>query len=45
MALTPKAEADDAPVVPPPSSMTVDHIRKPLLYTATGKPLVRKTGF
>ena len=36
----------DLPIVPPPSNMTVDwSAKKPILYTANGKPLARKVGF
>ena len=40
-----RLEVDDRPIVPPPASMTVDHEFKPVLYTADGKPLVRKAGY
>lgn len=33
------------PIVQPPSSVTVDHERKPVLYQHDGKPLVRKIGY
>lgn len=37
---------DHQPIVPPPSTMTVDWlVKKPVLYTANGKPLARKVGF
>lgn len=31
--------------VPPPTAPTVDHEHKVVLFTADGKPLVRKAGF
>lgn len=37
--------ADELPIIPPPSTTTVDLLRKPALYTADGKPLVRVIGF
>lgn len=38
--------SEEAPIVPPPSSMTVPADRKPpVLYTADGKPLARKVWF
>jgi hypothetical protein len=38
--------SDDAPIIPPPSSVTVDMERKPVLYLPDGKTvLVRKVGF
>ena len=30
---------------PPPSGVTVDYERKPILYSALGQPLVRRIGF
>ena len=36
---------DDLPIVPPPSTMTVTHDPKPILYTADGKPLARQCGY
>lgn len=36
---------DDAPIVPPPATVVVEHERKPVLYTPDGKALVRKVGF
>lgn len=42
---TPKATTDDQPIVPPPSSFTVSHEHKPVLFTADGKALVRRCGF
>ena len=32
-------------VIDPPQSFTVDFERKPILYTADGKALVRQAGF
>ncbi len=29
------------PILPPPSSVTVDYERKPVLYDHSGKPLVK----
>ena len=31
--------------IPPPSTMTVEHDRKPILYLPDGKVLVRVPGF
>ena len=31
--------------IPPPSTMTVDHERRPILYLPDGKVLVRVPGF
>lgn len=47
MAETPKPKASDDyyPVISPPSSMTVDLERKPILYLPNGKVLVRRVGF
>lgn len=36
---------DDQPIIPPPSSVTVDLERKPVIYLANGKALVRNIGF
>lgn len=33
---------EDAPIVPPPSTFTVDHERKPVLYLPDGRVLVRR---
>ncbi len=33
---------DDAPILPPPSSLTVEFERKPVLYLPDGTPLVRR---
>lgn len=41
----PKATYDDAPIVPPPSTMDVDFKRKPILYLPNGKVLVIRAGF
>lgn len=35
----------DWDIIAPPSSFTVDHDHKPVLYTAEGKALVRQAGF
>jgi len=35
----------DLPVVPPPSSATVDYERKPVLFLPNGRVLVRRAGF
>ena len=46
--ITPQPKAasdDDQPIVPPPASAQVYLEQKPVLYTADGKPLVRKIGF
>lgn len=43
--IVPKASYEDPPVVPPPATFTVQHDHKVVLYTADGKPLVRKAGF
>jgi hypothetical protein len=40
-----RLSVEDQPVIPPPSSVTVDHERKPVLYLPNGKVLVRKAGF
>lgn len=37
--------AEDYPVVPPPSTVSVQHDYKPVLYTADGKVLVRRAGY
>jgi hypothetical protein len=37
--------SDDFPVIPPPSSATVDMERKPLLYLPDGRVLVQRIGF
>lgn len=44
-AQTPKAEADEPPIVPPPATVVVDLVRKPVLYLPDGKVLVRRCGF
>ena len=36
---------DDRPIVPPPASVLVDYERKPVLFTAAGKVLVRRAGY
>lgn len=41
----PRAQTDDAPVVPPPASVTVDYDRQPVLHLPDGRVLVRKIGF
>jgi hypothetical protein len=41
----PKLYVDDAPIVPPPSTMTVEYGPKPVLYLPCGKVLVRRPGF
>lgn len=41
---TPKAQ-DDMPIVPPPSSLTIQHDYKAVLYLPNGKALVRRAGF
>lgn len=33
------------PIVPPPSTFTVDYERKPVLFTHDGKALVRLIGY
>lgn len=38
-------DTEDAPIIPPPSTMTVYIERKPVLYLPNGKALVRKIGF
>lgn len=42
--LQPRASVEDSGV-PPPVSLVVDHEHKVVLFTADGKPLVRKAGF
>lgn len=32
-------------LIPPPNSMTVDHARRAVLYTADGRALMRCAGF
>lgn len=41
----PRLNYEDLPIVPPPATALVDFERKPVIYTATGTPLVRKIGF
>ena len=41
----PSPMPDDTPIVPPPSSFTVMHDHKIVLFTATCQPLVRRAGF
>ena len=39
----PRASDEDAPVIPPAPSVTVDEPdRRPVLYDSTGKPLVKR---
>ena len=42
---TPRAGCDDQPIVPPPSTVIVDHERKPVLYLPNGKVLIRRAGY
>jgi hypothetical protein len=42
---TPHLCDDELPIVPPPSTLTVEDTRQPVLYTADGHPLVRRAGF
>ena len=37
--------SDETPIVPPPSSVTVDMDRKPVLYLPDGRAVVRRIGF
>lgn len=39
------ASENEQPIVPPPSSMTVVHEHKPVLYLPNGKVLVKRAGF
>lgn len=43
--IPPRLSVEDMPIVPPPSTVTVDHDRKPVLFTHDGKALVRKIGY
>lgn len=43
--LPPRMDIEDVPIVPPPSTFTVDYQRKPVLFTPEGKALVRLIGF
>jgi hypothetical protein len=36
---------DDAPIIDPPGSATVDFQRRPVLYLPDGRALVRRMGF
>lgn len=36
---------EDAPIVAPPRSFTVEHEHKPVLYLPNGKVLVKRAGF
>lgn len=36
---------EDAPIVPPPDSVTVEFVRKVILYLPDGRILARKAGF
>lgn len=37
--------ADDAPIIPPPSQLSVDCDRKVVLFTHDGQPMARKIGY
>jgi hypothetical protein len=38
-------ELEEPPLVPPPSTFTVTHDHKVVLFTADGQALVRRAGF
>lgn len=40
-----KNEVEDRPIIEPPNSVDVESYPKVILYTAKGKPLIRKIGF
>lgn len=41
---TPNA-CEDAPIVNPPNTVTVEHEYKPVLYLPDGKVIVRRAGY
>ena len=36
---------DDSPIIPPPSTLSVHHEHRPVLYLPDGRVLVRQAGF
>ena len=45
MDFKPRCDYEDAPIVPPPATVIVQHEHKPVLYLPNGKVLVKRAGF